>query len=125
MLPILRGNALLQTRLPVREDSPKPMEVRNRLLVAKSMSPILLLLLFLFRSPVMADSTFLYAVQLSASIRISPPQITLRWPQDQYGADTYVVYRKSKSDTAWGPGTTLPGSVTTLTDSSVSGRCGL
>ncbi len=67
-----------------------------------------------------ADSTWLYAVQISAQVQANPPQITLSWPQDDYGANSYVVYRKLKEDTSWGAGTTLPGSATTFTDYAVS-----
>src|SRR4051812_20189353 len=67
-----------------------------------------------------ADSTWLYSVQLSATIQESPPQITLHWPQDQYGANSYVVYRKQRDDTSWGGGTTLSGSTTSFTDPNVS-----
>ena len=67
-----------------------------------------------------ADSTWVYTVQITASVQSSPPKITLAWAQDQYGANSYTVYRKAPADTAWGPGTTLAGSVTTFTDNSVA-----
>src|SRR5436190_2015927 len=67
-----------------------------------------------------ADMTWLYAVQISATIRTSPAQITLNWEPDELGADSYVVSRKLKTDSAWGPGTVLAGSATNFTDFGVS-----
>jgi hypothetical protein len=68
-----------------------------------------------------ADSTFVYAVQISAAVQASPPQITLSWEVDPYGAYSYTIYRKAKSDTAWGtPIATLAGSASSYTDSSVN-----
>jgi len=67
-----------------------------------------------------ADMTWLYAVQISATIQTNPAQITLQWEPDQLGADSYLVYRKLKTDAAWGPATTLPGLATNYIDSSVS-----
>lgn len=70
---------------------------------------------------VRADSTFVYAVQLSASVQVSPPQISLSWETDPYGANSYTVFRKAKEDASWGsPIASLPGSATTYTDTSVS-----
>ena len=67
-----------------------------------------------------ADSTWVYAVQLSASVQDSPPQITLNWRPDPYGASSYRVYRKAKDDTSWGnPVAVLSGSVTSYTDNNV------
>src|SRR4030095_14270113 len=62
-----------------------------------------------------------YAVQLSATVQDPPPQITLTWPQDTLGVpNNYTVYRKAPEASAWGAGTTLPGSATSYTDTSVS-----
>ena len=66
-----------------------------------------------------ADDTWAYAVQLSATTRTSPPQITLSWPQDPYGVRTYTVYRKAKEATSWGTGTALSGGTTTYADNNV------
>jgi hypothetical protein len=73
-----------------------------------------------FVSCVQADETWLYAVQITATIQESPPQITLTWLQDLYGANSYTVHRKAKSEGSWGPGVTLPGTATSYTDTSVS-----
>src|SRR5215469_1143431 len=52
--------------------------------------------------PSRGDSTFVYAVQISATVQTNPPQITLNWEPDPYGATNYVVYRKNKADLSWG-----------------------
>src|SRR2546430_2370837 len=67
-----------------------------------------------------ADSTWVYAVQISASVQTSPPQITLQWEPDPYGANSYTVYRKTKDATSWGTGTSLAGSATSYLDSNVT-----
>jgi hypothetical protein len=67
-----------------------------------------------------ADTTWEYAVQVSAAVKPAPAQITLSWPQDVNGAPSgYTVYRKGTNDSAWGQGTALPGTTTTYTDSNV------
>lgn len=67
-----------------------------------------------------ADSTFVYAVQVSAVVQAVPPQITLNWKPDPFGANSYTIYRKGKEDTTWGsPIALLPGSATTYTDFAV------
>src|SRR5262245_39325090 len=67
------------------------------------------------------EATWIYTVQISATVQSSPPQILLSWPPDTYGANSYTVYRKLKNETAWGPGTTLPGSATSWLDTNVTG----
>ncbi|MDB6035194.1 MAG: hypothetical protein JWM16_5532 [Verrucomicrobiales bacterium] len=67
-----------------------------------------------------ADSTWVYTVQITASVQVSPPKITLTWAQDQYGANSYTVYRKGPSDTSWGSGTALSGATTTFVDNNVA-----
>ena len=66
------------------------------------------------------DTTWNYAVQISAVVQSAPPRIVLSWPQDDYGASNYTVYRKTKSATAWGSGTTLSGAATNYTDNGVT-----
>jgi hypothetical protein len=66
------------------------------------------------------DDTWAYTVQLSATVQSSPAQVTLSWPQDGYGVDRYVVFRKAKEAASWGAGTTLAGSSTTYVDNNVS-----
>ncbi|MCL4176666.1 MAG: hypothetical protein KJ072_02825 [Verrucomicrobia bacterium] len=66
-----------------------------------------------------ADSTWNYAVQISATVQSAPPQITLTWPQDDIGALRYTVYRKAKEATSWGTGTVLDGTTTLYTDVNV------
>jgi hypothetical protein len=67
------------------------------------------------------DSTWEYAVRVTATVQTSPPQISLTWAQDSNGTPlSYDVSRKAVTDTSWGPATTLSGSTTTFVDSSVS-----
>jgi len=67
------------------------------------------------------DSTWNYAVQASATTQVSPPQIQLTWPQDTIAVpQNYTIYRKALNATAWGAGTTLPGSATNYVDSNVA-----
>src|SRR2546422_4509712 len=65
------------------------------------------------------EPTWNYAVQVSATVRVSPSQITLSWPQDS-SASGYTVYRKSPGAVSWGAGTTVAGSATTYVDTSVA-----
>jgi len=67
-----------------------------------------------------ADATWVYAVQLSARTQTSPPQITLQWEPDPYGANNYTVFRKAKDASSWGGGTALPGSASSFIDNNVS-----
>lgn len=66
-----------------------------------------------------ADTTWNYAVQISATVQSAPPQITLTWPQDDYGAVRYTLYRKARGATSWGTGTGLAGTTTLYTDANV------
>src|SRR3954467_8683731 len=67
-----------------------------------------------------AEDTWRFSVQITATVQTSPPRITLTWLPDKYGANSYTVYRKAKTDTGWGLGTTLGGSVTTYADNNVA-----
>src|SRR5258708_3637546 len=67
------------------------------------------------------EPTWDYAVEASATVQASPPQITLSWPQDTYTAPaSYTVYRKAPGAISWGTGTTLAGTATSYTDTSVA-----
>src|SRR5437016_1780393 len=67
-----------------------------------------------------ADSTYVYAVQLSAEVQTNPPQITLNWEPDPYGAASYAIFRKAEQDTDWGTAVaSLPGYLPSYTDSTV------
>src|SRR5882762_6768369 len=67
------------------------------------------------------EPTWNYAVQVSATVQVSPPQISLSWPQDTAAIpSSYTVYRKAPGATSWGTGTTLAGSATTYTDTSAA-----
>jgi hypothetical protein len=87
---------------------------------ARRLSAVSLVLAGLSGSNARADSTFVYAVQISAQVQAWPPQITLNWEPDPYGATNYTVYRKLKADTAWGaPLAYLTGDSTNYTDATV------
>jgi len=78
-------------------------------------------LLMLLAAPEMkADSTWIYAVQITAVLQTNPPAITLSWIQDMYGASNYTIYRKSEEATNWGSAVLeLDGSITNYTDTNV------
>src|SRR5437868_2719267 len=64
------------------------------------------------------ESTWEYAVELSATVQESPPQISLNWMQDSIAIpQTYTIYRKGLNDTSWGAGTVLSGASTNFIDS--------
>src|SRR4029077_5145058 len=68
-----------------------------------------------------ADLAEDYAVQVSAKVRVAPPEITLSWPQDSSAPPaSYTVYRKAPADTSWGAGVTLPGANAVYVDTNVS-----
>src|SRR5262245_34370011 len=67
------------------------------------------------------EPDWVFTVQASASVQVAPPQITLAWEPDQFGAVSYTVYRKGKADNAWGnPLAALSGVTSTYTDTTVS-----
>ncbi len=79
----------------------------------------IILLLTVFRC--LADETWTYSVEISATVQVSPPQITLHWEADDpYGVTNYTIYGKSRNGTVWSFETSLDGSTTSWTDSSVS-----
>lgn len=72
-------------------------------------------------SSALADDTWNYAVQVSATVQTSPPKITLTWPQDlDYKPSSYTVYRKLATDTSWGTGKALSGSTLSYSDTNVA-----
>lgn len=75
---------------------------------------------FLIVCSAFADNTFVYAVQISASVQASPPRIHLRWQPDPYGARAYTVFRKGKNAAAWTKLRALPGTAATFTDANVA-----
>ncbi|HUD46651.1 MAG TPA: hypothetical protein VMR33_07465 [Candidatus Baltobacteraceae bacterium] len=72
-----------------------------------------------------ADSTWVYAVQITAALQTNPPSITLNWIPDMYGMgaggyNSYTIYRKSEDATNWGdPLAEFDGTVTNFTDTHV------
>ncbi len=67
-----------------------------------------------------AETTWIYSVQVSASVQAAPPQIVLSWPQDPLPILGYTVFRKAPGDSDWGSGTPLPGGTTSYTDRNVA-----
>lgn len=68
-----------------------------------------------------AEMTREYAVQISASVRTTPPRITLEWVQDQCSPPlSYIVHRKNLDDPGWGRGISLPGTSTHFADTNVT-----
>lgn len=68
-----------------------------------------------------ADSTFVYAVQISSQVQAAPARITLSWEADPYGATNYTVYRKAKEATSWGtPVAKLGGNALGFTDTNLT-----
>ncbi len=67
------------------------------------------------------DSTWNYAVEMTAVAQVSPAQITLTWKQDTNRTPaSYAVYRKSPTAGTWGvPIAMLAGSSTSYADTSV------
>jgi hypothetical protein len=67
------------------------------------------------------DATWIYTVQISATVQASPPQITLQWEaNDPYGVRSWSIYRKAKDATSWNFLVSLDPAVSNWTDSSVS-----
>ncbi|HTG44206.1 MAG TPA: hypothetical protein VK633_06710, partial [Verrucomicrobiae bacterium] len=60
-----------------------------------------------------------WAVQITAMMSGSPPQIHLNWPGDVY-AQGYTVFRKHRHDRSWTFLTELPGAATSFHDSDIS-----
>jgi hypothetical protein len=60
-----------------------------------------------------------FAVEVSATVQTSPPEIRLNWPADTE-ATSYTIRRKSPSDASWGPGTVLPGNAVNYADRDVA-----
>jgi hypothetical protein len=78
------------------------------------------LFLAAFAREARADSTWVYAVQITAALQTNPPSITLNWIQDMYGAKSYTIYRKSKEAASWGAALAqLSGAETNYTDANV------
>ncbi len=106
-------------RLRTKEDS--LMKTALRTGAGALAGQVVLILLGILSREAAADSTFVYAVQISATVQSSPAQIHLHWQPDPYGADSYTIYRKAKTGTDWGsPIVTLSGSATDFTDTQVS-----
>lgn len=82
-------------------------------------SVLFLVTVFLHLCGARADDTWVYSVQLKASVQTSPPQIHLNWIPDKYGAISYTVYRRDSEDSNWGWGTVLSGTTSNFVDTDV------
>src|SRR5438105_14857599 len=72
-------------------------------------------------SHAIVESTREFSVQVSATVQAVPAQITVSWPQDSCAMPHhYTVFRKAPGATAWGAGTTLPGTATSYIDTHVT-----
>src|SRR5437016_2919280 len=78
------------------------------------------LLLGLLAQGVKAETTWMYTVQINASVQTAPPRISLNWAPDPYSANSYTVYRKARDEAVWGAGTALSGSATGYVDTAVA-----
>src|ERR1044071_9210135 len=65
------------------------------------------------------DATFLYTVQISATVQLEPPSINLNWEPDLYTVDSLTLYRKTKHATSWGTGITLSPYALSYTDTDI------
>lgn len=84
---------------------------------------ISVLLLTLLPIPVSraVENTWDYSVQVDSVVAVSPPSITLHWPQDTNGIPaSYTVFRKAPGAKHWGVATTLPGRATSYVDTGVA-----
>lgn len=71
-------------------------------------------------TPISAADTWVFTVQVTATVSEAPPQIRLNWLPDPYGAESYAVFRKSKAAQTWGSALAfLPGSATAFADTNV------
>ena len=83
-------------------------------------TPIFLLLGVAVGELATAETARDYAVEISATVQSSPPQIKLDWDNRCPGeALEYNVFRKAEADASWGPGVTLCGNATMYVDNSV------
>jgi hypothetical protein len=81
---------------------------------------LFLAIIFPLALPVAAQSSADAAVQLQASVQVSPAEITLNWSGNS-STTQYFVYRKLKASNNWGsPVATLAGSVNQYIDNTVS-----
>ena len=75
----------------------------------------------LFACGARADSTWEYAVQVSATVDAAATKVTLSWPQDTLRTPaSYTVSRKTAEASSWGAGVTLSGATTSYVDTSIT-----
>jgi hypothetical protein len=60
------------------------------------------------------------SVELSSTVQVVPPQITLHWKNITFGKPHYLIYKKSKTATSWGAAIdSLPAGATSYNDLAV------
>lgn len=70
--------------------------------------------------PLLAQGSRDRAVEISASVQESPPQITLAWNSTSFPLSEQKLYRRIKEDAAWTQIATPANAATSFTDASVS-----
>ncbi|HYE30058.1 MAG TPA: fibronectin type III domain-containing protein [Methylomirabilota bacterium] len=78
-----------------------------------------LVVLLVGRAPAFALTPRQYAVEVTAQVQVSPPQVRLQWPFDSDAA-LYSVHRKPRDTANWSHLANLPGSATGYVDNSVA-----
>jgi hypothetical protein len=66
------------------------------------------------------EETWVYAVQLSATVQADPARIELKWPTYSHPVSGYTVHRKLPRESAWGAGVDLPASAASYVDENVT-----
>lgn len=75
---------------------------------------------FLFSAWAGAAVDTSYAVQASATVQLTPAQITLTWTTGPGATSSYALARKEAGATSWTPLIDLTGGITTYTDTTAS-----
>src|SRR5215472_15758653 len=86
--------------------------------MSKSACSFLSMALLLITLTGSGESAADYAVQVTATVQINPPQITLSWPGDASAVD-FQVHRKLRDEVIWGPSVTLAANATGYVDTNV------
>jgi hypothetical protein len=78
-------------------------------------------IVFIFSLPVARalESTWVYAVQATATVHHDPLRVEIHWPADHLPVAQYAVGRKQVGDREWGGNVVLDGHATSFTDFAV------
>lgn len=66
------------------------------------------------------ETTWIYTVQLSATVDPAAGRIQLQWPADHLPVSSYTVYRRAPTQSYWSEGVALPGSATSFTEENLA-----